>query len=281
MYINTFKETIIYEKITRTNPYIDVFLAGITNANPEYYISRKKWLRDFYVFEYVLSGKGYIRNNDDVYPVNAGDFYFLGKAANVQYYADKNDPYKKLFINIGGSIIDSMISAFKLEDITIRHTDVLYTFKELHTIIEKLDIEQDPMLLRAVSRLIYELINSVADQDLIFGNANKISNAAKIHDYIDNHLTRHVTLSDISDKFFLSETHCIRIFRDKYGVTPIKYMMEARLKKSREIVTSTDLPIQDIAAMFQFCDAQHYSKAFKQQFGISPAQYRLSANKDK
>ena len=78
---------------------LNIELMGITYADTSYHISRRsQW--DMYVFEYVVSGVGYINCNQKKYTVKSGDAYIIKSFTEHEYYADKQEPYQKIWINI-------------------------------------------------------------------------------------------------------------------------------------------------------------------------------------
>ena len=58
------------------------------------------------------------------------------------------------------------------------------------------------------------------------------------------------------------------------GLTPVAFVLRVRLNKAQYMITHTDLALSAIANKCGFQNISHFSKAFKQQFGVSPMQYR-------
>lgn len=58
------------------------------------------------------------------------------------------------------------------------------------------------------------------------------------------------------------------------GLTPVAYVLQVRLNYARRLISSEDTPLATIATKCGFQNPSHFSKAFKQQFGVSPMQYR-------
>lgn len=58
------------------------------------------------------------------------------------------------------------------------------------------------------------------------------------------------------------------------GLTPVTFVLQVRLNYARRIITTEDTPLTVIAGRCGFPNLSHFSKAFKQQFGVSPQQYR-------
>ncbi len=100
-----------------------------------------------------------------------------------------------------------------------------------------------------------------------------IAQNIKLH--IDENLSEDISVSSIARQFYLSETHVIRIFRDRYGVTPKQYILRSKIEKAKLMLLDTTLQIKEIAMIFHFADSYHFSHTFKRFTGISPEKFRM------
>ena len=96
---------------------------GITNPNPSYYIRRE--LSPCFIIEYIVSGHGYLEVNDVKYKLNPGDAYVIHPGDSCVYYADKNDPYKKYWVNFSTEFFFSIIVSVNLTDIFVINVNVI------------------------------------------------------------------------------------------------------------------------------------------------------------
>lgn len=65
-----------------------------------------------------------------------------------------------------------------------------------------------------------------------------------------------------------------RTFRRRYGRSPGEYLRECRLERAAALLHDRRRPLLDIAALAGFSDQSHFSRAFRQQFGCTPSDYR-------
>ena len=97
----------------------------------------------------------------------------------------------------------------------------------------------------------------------------------KIHEVIERHLSN----AEFSVDDFAKEVHLGRtIFYKKVkGITnysPNEYVRIVRLKKATQLLKNTDLNISEVAYEVGFNDPDYFSKCFKEQFGMTPRQFR-------
>jgi hypothetical protein len=114
---------------------------GVTLPTPNYRIERyRTGTKRFgiYIFEYVYSGKGYIECEGIKYSVSAGDFYFLNNNTSHIYYSDPEEPYRKIWINVRGTLITKLLEAYSVTapvvvlpiDVKVQLEEICGIFKE-------------------------------------------------------------------------------------------------------------------------------------------------------
>jgi transcriptional regulator GlxA family with amidase domain len=65
-----------------------------------------------------------------------------------------------------------------------------------------------------------------------------------------------------------------RMFDKEFGKSPLRYYLELRLQRARELLRQTDLPVAEIGAGCGFHSAAGFSKAYREVFGIAPGAER-------
>ena len=75
-----------------------------------------------------------------------------------------------------------------------------------------------------------------------------------------------------------SRSHLTRLFRERYGTSPKRYINELRLERARELLISTDIQISEVAEAVGFLSESHFSKVFRERYGIPPATLRRTAH---
>ncbi len=71
-----------------------------------------------------------------------------------------------------------------------------------------------------------------------------------------------------------SEYYFSRKFRQETGKTIKEYLLEQKLEKSKLLLKSTSMSVQDIAESLGFCSPSYFGKLFKKAVGMSPGDFR-------
>ncbi len=96
----------------------------------------------------------------------------------------------------------------------------------------------------------------------------------RLRDYIDAHLADPLTLGDLSELACLSEFHLSRMFRASFGLPPHAWIAERRADFARQLLRTTSLSAEEIAARSGYANASHFGHRFRAAAGASPLAYR-------
>lgn len=85
-----------------------------------------------------------------------------------------------------------------------------------------------------------------------------------------------LTPETIAEYIGISPNYLRTIFKEKENMSISSYIGECRYKKARELLETSDMNVNEIAAAVGYTNANYFYTAFKKHFGVSPNQYRLN-----
>lgn len=95
----------------------------------------------------------------------------------------------------------------------------------------------------------------------------------QITGFIEQNYSKRITLDDLAKRFYVSSSSISHLFKKKLGVSVYRYITQRRLIAAKELITRNE-PLEVVAEAVGFSDYSTFFRAFKQEYGISPKQYR-------
>ncbi len=93
-------------------------------------------------------------------------------------------------------------------------------------------------------------------------------------DYIEKHLAEDITLEDLSEIAHFEKAYLITKFKEIWGLSPMKYVNALRIERAKQLLSTTEKSITDIAYETGFGSIHYFTRYFKDSTGITPSEYR-------
>lgn len=88
------------------------------------------------------------------------------------------------------------------------------------------------------------------------------------------------TVEEICSNYPCSKTVLMNQFKQKTGITLVKYKTMQKLKYACQLLSTTDIKISDISGTLQYSSLSYFLRRFKEEYGVTPSEYRESHRKD-
>lgn len=99
------------------------------------------------------------------------------------------------------------------------------------------------------------------------GSHPSIAQAAQL---MEANIEEPLSLAELAQLIKVSQRQLQRLFRRKLGITPAQYYAAVRLRRARELLQQTVMPIKDIAVACGFRFPCHFSRSYRGHFGHPP-----------
>lgn len=99
------------------------------------------------------------------------------------------------------------------------------------------------------------------------------------HDLINDEYYRSISLDELATLVGLSRAQFVRRFKQQYGTTPHRYLIQRRIQVARQQLQSgMSVPLAQLAIELGFADQSHFHRHFSAITGVSPAAFKRSTN---
>ena len=92
--------------------------------------------------------------------------------------------------------------------------------------------------------------------------------------FIHDHLEEELNTAAIAASTSISESECLRCFRNTIGTTPIQYLRQYRIRKAVQLLRNTQMAVADICAQCGFQNVSYFTKTFREMMGCAPGEFR-------
>mgnify|MGYP001463926413 CR=1 FL=1 len=97
----------------------------------------------------------------------------------------------------------------------------------------------------------------------------------QIREYVEaNYWNSELSLTHLSDKFNINSKYASQLFKEYTGVNFADYLLTLRMEHAKQLLASTDRPINDIASLVGYDLPLSFGRTFKKSVGMTPSDYR-------
>lgn len=225
----------------------------------------------------VLSGAGEVTYEGKSYGLSRGDVVFIDcrKAYShrtdtelwslqwCHFYAPFLPSVYEKYRERGGSPVFHPAEAAPFRTI----------FSELYTLAEAEDHIRDMRINEKLSSLLTLLMEQSWNPENAVVSRKRME-LSSIRDYLDEHYTEKISLTELSSMFFINKYYLTKIFKETYGMTIHNYLLSKRITQGKKLLRFTDMPIDEVGCAVGMEDANYFSRMFRKVEGISPREYR-------
>lgn len=229
---------------------------------------------------YIRSGSGRVRIAGKEFPVRAGDLVVYAPETLHGEFSASDDPLETLFVAAAGIRLQGLPAGQLLspDDPPVFSSGEYRVFFE--ELFERLIEETDKKSLffkeiaENLLTIIIHLLLRVCVQSADFEKINDVY--YRVKNYLDTHYAEQLTLDGLCETFFVSKSYLSHIFKELNGNSPMRYLSDVRLKQAERLLTTTALPVREIAERAGYPDECYFCRVFKKRTNITPAAFRRS-----
>lgn len=239
--------------------------------------------RNHYLFHYILSGTGTLmadnsKGETQTYSVKSGQGFMIFPGQINTYIADETLPWEYAWIEFDGLRVKEALGITDMSmDMPIYHSHS----KELRERMaeEMLYItnhaEESPFhLIGHLFLFLDYLIQSAKSAQLTPSGRMSDYYIKEAINFIEQNFQNNITIEDIANVCGINRSYFGKIFHKTVGRSPQEFLMNYRMVKATELLKLTSLSIADIGSAVGYENQLHFSRAFKNVYGVSPREWR-------
>ena len=108
----------------------------------------------------------------------------------------------------------------------------------------------------------------------IVQNENEIIRLAQ--QYVATHIREKLSVPMVANRVGVSPSYLTVLFHKNLQISPGEYIRRIKLQESKQMIRENNLNFTQIASILQYSTVHHFSRQFKDKFGITPTEYAKS-----
>lgn len=98
----------------------------------------------------------------------------------------------------------------------------------------------------------------------------------KAQQYVQEHVAEKLTVPVVADGVGVSASYLTALFHKHLELSPGEYIRRVKLQQSKQLIREGQMNFTEISAGLQYSTVHHFSRQFKQMFGMTPTEYAKS-----
>ncbi|MCD8021145.1 MAG: AraC family transcriptional regulator [Clostridiales bacterium] len=260
---------------------LSLYQFGREQCNPSH--SYGPAARNRYLFHYILSGTGTLMADDakghtQTYQIRSGQGFMIFPEQINTYIADRNLPWEYIWVEFDGLRAKEIV---EFAGLSKDHPIYKARSQEMKTVMVNELIYMNEHRGEPPFHLVGHLYLFM-DAFTRSSASMRVSKSSKLQDFyihealafIEQYFQNNISVEDIANTCGLNRSYFGKIFREAMGRSPQEFLMKYRMTKAAELLKLTDLSIADVGSAVGYPNQLHFSRAFKNVYGISPREWR-------
>lgn len=268
--------TIGYEELTPHDSY-----PTKGHADGYYFNVDEGRVLNEYQLLYITDGGGVFRSDSQKETrLKVGDMFLLFPGERHSYHPDPETGWKSYWIGFKGPNIDSRVEyGFLTPKKPIYHVGFSNEIVEMYENAYKVALEEKAYYQQTLAGIVNLLIGMMysLERNIKFEKNKKyvdMINKARLR--IRESLEGSLTIQEIAMELGVSYSYLRKYFKEFTGLSPVTYQQDLRLQRAKELLTTTDLSVKEIAYRLNFDSPDYFSAKFKLKTGKKPSEMRIS-----
>ena len=266
--------TVGYEEILPGEPY-----PTKGHADGYYFDLKQGRTLNEYQLLYNPEGEG-IFESAHVPPtkLKAGDMFLLFPGEWHTYHPDPYIGWKSHWIGFKGRNMDDRVKAgFLMPEKPIYHIGYSSVIESLYRKAYETAVEEAAYSQQLMAGIVNHLIGKMysLERNIELGkNQTQVNMVGKARLRIRESLESSLTIQEVAEELGVSYSNFRKLFKEYTGLSPATYQQELRLLRAKELLTTTDLSIKEIAYRLNFESPDYFSSKFKAKMGYKPSEIK-------
>jgi AraC-like DNA-binding protein len=236
-----------------------------------------------YQLIYITKGRGWFSSQSvkKKQKVTAGTMILLFPGEWHSYEPDTSTGWNEYWVGFRGMHIDNRVkNGFFSKEEPLYYIGVSSSVVGLYEDIIRIARKEKTGYQQMISSIVLSILGTVyyKNKNRQYTDTYIVDKINEARNIIKNNIEGTLSQEDIAKKIGLGYSWYRRMFKEYTGVSPAQYQLQQKLMKVKELLTTTNKNISEIAYSLHFENVCQFSTFFKKKEGITPSEFRKRAH---
>lgn len=234
-----------------------------------------------YQLLYLTEGEGVFHSTTvREAPLREGDLWLLFPGEWHSYHPNPRKGWKSYWIGFKGRNMDDRVRAgFLSPQKPIYHVGFSDSIVRLYKQAYDAAIEEaaySQQLMAGMVNLLIGIMYSKERNIQLSRNQAHVDLISRARLRIRESLESPLTIQQVAEEMGISYSNFRKLFKEHTGISPAIYQQDLRLQRAKEMLSTTDISVKEIAYRLNFESPDYFSAKFKAKTGRRPSELRPS-----
>ena len=145
---------------------------------------------------------------------------------------------------------------------------------------DRMDKYSSDLISSLLTQFLISLLRNTDDADTRLKASNSVHSENEIirraQQYVSAHIREKLSVPTVARMVDVSPSYLTALFHKNLQISPGEYIRRIKLQESKQMIRENSMNFSEIAAALQYSTVHHFSRQFKDKFGITPTEYAKS-----
>ena len=234
-----------------------------------------------HILIYCTAGRGWFEIDGARHPVAANQAFIIPSGQPHVYGAANDDPWSIHWVHFVGTSGDYYVGQLSKGAYTLSiDGDMKASLEALFAACRDAFVANFllPRMIYA-AQILHHLLGHLFFNNRAFSpllGSSRFRSIDNTLSFLHENMSEQLTLADMVQHSGLSKSHCIRLFKEQTGHSPMDYFIQLKMEHACMLLAFREDSIGQIGMELGYRDPYYFSRAFRKVIGMSPTEYRRS-----
>jgi len=253
---------------------------GIEHPTEYHFTWEKGRILNEFQINYITRGSGIYETRSGHFPIKPGSLMVTRPGTWHRYKPDKKSGWTENYTGFDGRIPRDLFNQGRgWAEKPVHYIGYREEFIDTYHKIFEIVLDEKPGFQQVASGMIMKLLGYMVsfEKQRNFSGKRMETVIRNVCFEIRENIGKEIDFKRFAEQNNVGYSYFRKMFKQYTGIAPVKYQLDLKIRRAREMLASSDLSIKEIAYEMGFQSIHYFSRIFKKKTGMSPSEIRKNS----